>query len=216
MASLVASPVAANYADGTTPASPLAGKQGEALAADIHGKYFAAAVRGKVFKFNRTAVTVPVIAATLGSVFSLYNPPGSGVVAEVIHTEVGQVLSTTVVDTLAWYFSNATLTALATFTTLAVANSTLFSGRAGDTPSNGVLAYSAVTHSGTPVRADMVASFGATSDAVVMPAIQKIHEGTLLLPPGIVMSLAMSTAAGTGSGLDLGVCWAEWPYSAAG
>lgn len=210
----VISPVAANYGDGTTTAQAAIGKQGEALSADIHGQYYNPAVRGKVFKGNKTAITVPVIAATLASLFSLYNPPSSGVIAEVIHTEVGQVLATTVVDTLGWYTSTLAATALGTVGTALVSGTGLFSARVGDAAAP-QCQLGNFTHSGTPVRVEIVTSFGATTDAVVMQGIQKVHNGTLLLPPGYVISLAMSTAAGTASGLDVGMTWAEWPYTAA-
>lgn len=211
----VITPAGSNFGDGTTQAQGLIGKQGETLAADIHGQFYNMAVRGKVGKFNRTAVTIPVVANNLVSVFGLYNPAGSGVIAEIIQTEIAQVLATTVVDALGWYFSTAALSLLATFTTPAVANTNFFSGRVGDAPGLGVIPHNAVTHSGTPVRVDVVFSFGAVTDAVVFGGVAKNHNGTLLLPPGILMSLAMSTAAGTASGLDPGVVWAEFPYSAA-
>lgn len=213
MANTVYNPNTSNLTDGTLPANDLAGKQGEKIVADLHGKYFNAAIRKNVFRANVTAQTIPVIASGLVSKFSLYNPPGSGVIAEIISTEVGQVLATTVVDVLAWYFSSTTATAAATFTTVGVANTNYFSARAGDVPSGQVQFYSAMTMTATtPVRIGMVASFGATTDAVVIPAMIAQHDGTLLLPPGISMHLAMSTAAGTATGLDLGVVWAEWPF----
>lgn len=211
MALTILNPNTANVADGQQQTNAIAGKQGEQLVAELHGTWFAAALRKNVFKANVTAVTVPVVASGLVSVFGLYNPPASGVVAEIITTEVGQVQATTVVDTLGWYFSNTTLSAAATFTTLGAANTNVFSGRVGDAPANAVRMYTAVTHSGTPVRVDVVCAWGATTDAGMFMQ-PKQHEGALILPPGILMSLAMSTAAGTGSGLDLGVTWAEWPY----
>lgn len=211
----VISGAASNLSDGVTQAQSLIGKQGEALAADLHGQFYNMAVRGKVGKFNRTGITVPVVANNLVSVFGLHNPAGSGVIAEIIQTEVAQVAATTVVDALGWYFSTAALSLLATFTTPSVANTNFFSGRVGDAPGLGCVPYNAVTHSGTPVRVDVVFSFGAVTDAVVFGGVAKNHNGTLLLPPGILMSLAMSTAAGTATGLDLGVAWAEFPYSAA-
>lgn len=213
MTGIVYNPNSANLADGILPANDLVGKQGEKLSADLHGKYFNAAMRRNIFKFNRTAVTVPVVAATLVSVFSLYNPPGSGVVAEIVSTEIGQVLATTVVDTLGWYFSSGSNATGATFTTPAVANVDFLSGRVGDVPAAQCVPYRAVTHVGTPVRIDMVAAFGAVTDAVVLPSLAKSHDGALIVPPGVLISLAMSTAAGTASGLDLGLTWAEWPFA---
>lgn len=211
MAVTVVNPNTANVADGYQPAHPIGGRQGEQLIAQMHGKYFAANLRKNVFKFNVTAVAVTVVANNLVSVFGLYNPPGSGVIAEMISTEVGQDAAATIVDTLGWYFSNATLSAAATFTTLAAANTNYFSGRVGDVPSGAVRPYTAVTHSGTPVRCDIVCSWGATTDAGLF-SVPKQHDGALLLPPGILMSLAVSTTITTAVGLDLACSWAEWPY----
>ncbi len=185
-----------------------AGAHAQLLTADVHGKYFEANLRNRLFTFNVTAVTIPVVASGLASVCSLYNPPGSGVVAEITRVTVGQVLATTVVDAIGWYSSNAALTAAGTFTTIGAARSCQMQSPAA----NAVKPYSAYTHSGTPVREDIVGSFGAVTDAgLALP--DKQYDGALLLPSGIAASLAMSTAVGFTSGLDLQVTWAEWPIS---
>lgn len=212
MSGLVLNPISAVLGDGTQQTNNVFGKQGEQLGADMHGKWYNAAMRKGAFKFFVTAVTVPVVASGLVSVFTLWNPPASGVLAEIIYTGVGQVLATTVVDDIGWYSSSAALTAAGTFTTPAVANTNWLSARVQDTPAGQVKPYLAYTHSGTPVKADHVGTFGAVTDAQVFSLI-KFHEGSLILPPGIAMSLAMSTAAGTTSGLSAEVEWAEWPFS---
>ena len=76
-------------------------------------------------------------------------------------------------------------------------------------PANAIQFYSAYTHSLTPAREDIIANFGATTDPIVA-VIEKQYDGRLLLPPGIAMSVAMSTAAGSTSGLDIQATWAEW------
>lgn len=201
---IVRNPTAATISVSTEAQLPL-GAHGNVQTADVHGKFFEANYRGKLFTFNVTAVTVPVVASGLVSVFSLFNPPGSGVIGEIVSTQVGQVLATTVVDTVAWYSSSVALSGLATLTTLAAARSCMAQG----SPANSIKPYSAATHSGTPVREDLIMAFGATTDAG-LAFIEKQHEGRLLLPAGVLMSVAMSTAAGTASGLDLQVTWAEW------
>ncbi len=210
MSGIVLNPVAANLGDGTQQANNVYGKQGEQLKADLHGKWFVANARKSLFSFNVTNVTVPVVAASLVSVFTLYNPPSSGVNAEIILTELGTDSATEVVNTMGWYFSTPALTALGTFTTKAAALTNYFSGRVGDTPNGGVVPYTAYTHSGTPVRIDMVASFGGTTAPGVWQPY-KTHDGALILPPGVAMSLAAST--GAFAGLDVGVKWAEWPFA---
>ena len=95
----------------------LGGKQGDGIVSELHGKHYTANYRGKMFVATAAAVTVPVVAASLVSVFTLYNPPGSGVNMELVEASAVNVLATTVVDALAWYFSTAVLSAGGTFTT---------------------------------------------------------------------------------------------------
>ena len=40
----------------------------------------------------------------------------------------------------------------------------------------------------------------------------KIYDGRIIIPPGTVISVAMSTAAGQASGLDISARWIEWPF----
>lgn len=179
---------------------------GQLAMAKVHGDYFEAAFRGRLFTANATARTIPVVANNLVSVFTLYNPPASGVVGEIVSTMLGQVLATTVVDQVAWYSSTASATALGTFTTLGTPRSC----RVQDAAANAIKFYSAYTHSGTPTREEFIGGFGATTDVnFTLPYVE--HNGRLLLPEGIAMSVAMSTAAGTTSGLDIQTVWAEWP-----
>lgn len=213
MANTVYNPNTSNVSDGSVPANDLVGKQGEKIVADLHGKWYNAANRKNVFKFSAAAaVTVPVgSASNLVSVFTLYNPASSGVMGEIITTELGHSNATTVVNVIAWYFSPAALSALGTFTTPGVANTNYFSARVGENPAGQIVPYSAYTHSGTPVRVDMVATFGAVTDATVWNAAVKTHDGALLLPPGVAISLGTSTA--TETNCHVGVTWAEWPFS---
>lgn len=210
----VINPQQANLPVGGGPnVPPTQGRQGEYLTSEWRGKFGVAAQNKGAFWFNVTAVTIPAIASNLVSVFSLWNPPASGVLAELIDAEIGQVLATTVVDAVGWYFSSGSQALAGTFTTKAVANTGYGSARVGDTPANQAIPYTAYTHSGTPVRCDIICSFGATSDAVVFGQ-NKIYDGKMLVPPGTVISAAMSTAASTTSGLDLSCRWMEIPFTA--
>lgn len=191
--------------DGGPLVFPAFGRHAEQLVSQIHGKHFYPNLRGRLFQFDVTGVTVPVIAATLVSVFSLHNPPSSGVIAELVDVDIDQVLATTVVGTFGWYESHGANALGATLTTAG----TVKSGRVGDTPNNKVVAYSALTHVGTPVRADIIGGHGATTN---QNQIRKEYDGKLLLPPGVIISLATSTGPATASGLGLSVKWIEWPF----
>ena len=208
---MVFNPATSNNPISANPLPPLMGRQGEYVVSGLRGKYGTMAMNKSLFNFNVTAVTVPAVAITMISVFSLWNPPSSGVLAEMVDTEVGQVLATTVADTVAWCFSSGSAALAGTFTTRGVANTNYFSARAGDFPNGQAIPYSAYTHSGTPVIVDMVGSFGGITDpGLALPT--KVYDGRFWVPPGTVISACMSTAAGTGSGLDLSCRWVEWPF----
>lgn len=204
----VANPASTSQPDGATPLFT-SDRQSALLVSETHGKFYTSAYRKNMFHANRTAVTIPVVASGLVSVFTLYNPQNSGVIGELVDTELSIVLATTVVDAVGWYASFGSVADAGTFTTIGVPNTNLFSARIGDTPGNLIKFYSAYTHSGTPARVDIIGGFGATADATSQLPV-KIYDGRLLIPPGVAMSVAMSTAAGTASGLDISARWAEW------
>lgn len=187
----------------------LAAKGDDQGAAVIVDKYQELALRGKVFSATVAAVTVPVNANNLVSVASLYNPVGSGVFLDIIEVEAHAVLATTVVNALGVYFQDPTKGPASTFTTLgSIQNARLGEG----VPANGRF-YSALTHVGTPVLAAIVGGWGAVTDGGATP-IRRQFNGKLLVPPGAVISLAMTTAASTASGITAEIRWAEVPYVA--
>lgn len=200
---LVGPPSSTSYADGLE-VFQLGGKQGEGLVSELHGKYFTANYRGKLFSATAAAVTVPVIAASLASVFTLYNPPGSGVNMELVETSIINVLATTVVNGVGWYFSTAVLSAGGTFTTAGTPQPL----NAGSGSAAAGKFYSSYTHSGTPVLIDLIGGYGAATATLT---VSKFYDGRLILPPGIAMSVATTTNAGTGSGLTLSAVWQESP-----
>lgn len=212
MPGLVLNPANAKLGDGTQQPNNVYGVQGEQIDADIHGQYWNAGVRKNVFRFLQDSVALPTAAATAASKFALYNPTNSGVIAEVIFTEMGQDVATTVVNTYAWYASwgantQANLTAL----TAGVANTDFVSGRIGDTPSPQCVPYKAITFTIIPVRVDFILAIPAVT-ATGIYVLKKDHQGTLLLPPGGLLSLHCSTTAEGAGANSVSVTWAEWPY----
>ena len=183
----------------------LAGKAGEAIVNELRGKYFISAYRNRLFSATAAGVTIPLITSAVVSVFTLYNPPGSGVNMEMVETTIGSTSATTVVNVVGWYFSTATATAAGTFTTKGTVQNMLVGGAAGQGQF-----FSSYTHSGTPTLIDIISAYGATTNANSSPP-QKLHDGKLVLPPGIAMSIAMGTAAGTTTANTIEAVWAEWP-----
>jgi hypothetical protein len=196
---------AAGGADGVEVAARM-GRMSELLTAEFKGKYAEQCSRGNVFTANVSGVTVPVVANNLVSVFTLYNPPGSGINMELIDFVAPVVLATTVVDGIGLYYSSAALTAAGTFTTRGVEQCGLL-GQVGSARGR---FYSAFTHSGTPVLAKLLGGWAAVTDAGAN-GVEHSLDGAIIIPPGIACSVAMTTAASTASGVALSLSWAELP-----
>lgn len=202
----VMNPLTTNISD-NLPSDVLLGKQGEQLASELHGKYFTINKRGGLFTANVTAVTVPVIAATLVSVFSFYNPRNSGVDMELVDLDLSSVLAALVVNTFGLYFSADKNADTSTFTTKGTVQRGIIDG--GPVGNKGQF-YSALTHVGTPARWRMLGGHHAVTSTQT-GGIHVDFDGKAIIPPGTVVSLAASTTVNTTSGLDIGATWAEWP-----
>lgn len=199
-------PNTVSVADGTQ-AFQLGGKQGEGIVSQLHGMWFTQAYRGNVFHATATGLTVPAIANNLVSVFSLFNPANSNRNLELIAADMGIILATTAVDFLGLYFQRiAGAVTIPTSQTVG----TPVSGRLGDTASPQGLFLTAATHVGTPTLAKILSTFGAVTTTGDQP-ITYAFNGSVILPPNTIASFAMSTAAGTASGLALGLSWVESP-----
>ena len=184
---------------------PRGTQEGATLIESLSGQYAERNYRGNVFFFSVAAVTVTVNANNLVSVCGIYNPPGSGKIVEIIDSAALPATATTVVQTFAWVSSSVALSAAATFTTPGTARS----GRMQDSTTPSSRVYTAVTHSGTP---NVERYFGGytkvTSD--LPPAIFKF-DGTLMIPPGVLASIATLTAASAAASTNLGFTFAEIP-----
>ncbi len=205
----VINPNTVNQADGAESAAAL-GKQGQLLAALLGGVHYETNMRGGLFRANVTAVTIPVVAATLVSVFGLDNPRNSGVNMELVSIDITSVLATLVVNTYGLYFSADKNADTATFTTKGTVQNGAVDG--GPARNKGQF-YSAVTHVGTPVRCAIIGGHHATTSGQA-GEFSKKFDGSLIIPPGTLVSVAASTAASTISGLDLEAVWAERPFAA--
>jgi len=174
------------------------------LSADRYAEY---AARGQVYTASNAAFTMPVNAATLATKFALYNPPGSGVFLDVMDAEVHAVVATTVVDAVGLYYSSGSNATTATFTT----KGTIENARVGEGITPQGQFWSVAVHVGTPALLDFLGGWGAVTDGGATP-IRKDLKGKILIPPSTLVSLAMTTAASTGSGITAQIRWAEIPY----
>lgn len=184
------------------------GKELQLLIDSLSGQYAVRNLRRDLWTFSVAAVTVPVNANNLVSVCGIYNPPSSGKMVEIVETSVGIALATTVVQEYVWVSSTVALSAAATFTTQGTARSCVVQ----DSTSSIARVYSAVTHSGTPSVEASIGSFAKVTADQTIPI--KKHDGCLMIPPGVLASIATRTAASTSSGVNLTFIWAESPYVA--
>ena len=181
--------------------------RGALLTNMFSGPYAELCRQGKIYYASVAAVTLPVNAATLVSKFTIYNPPGSNVNLELIEINAATVVATTVVDGVGVYYSSAAQTAAGTFTTLGTVTNALLNG-----PSGQAQFYSAYTASGTPTLGRLLGGWGAVTDTGPN-TVTKDFWGSLLVPPGTSIHVAMTTAASTSSGITLDALWAEIPIS---
>lgn len=208
---LVQNPASSTTGDGQTGDIAL-GKQNEQLVAEAHGQWYNAAMRGCLFTFNVTAITVKLVASGLVSTFSLYNPLGSNKVLELVDFDFGLLTGTAVIDVLGLYWQGAPGSSGSTFTTAGVFGTNFFGGSPGRGQPVGV-PYSALTHVGlsTTARVAILNSWNAAANVIGTP-IHYDFNGKVVLYPGDLVSLAASTTILTAITSDAAIRWAEWPY----
>jgi hypothetical protein len=185
-----------------------------------NGAYYAAALQDKVFMGSTliAGVALPVMAATLASKFTLWNPAGSGVVAEPIEFAVGMDSATTVVNAIGFAMlfnvsqlstglpTAPTFAAGAAQTNAAIGNGGIStSGKAA--PKCGL--YSALTLTNAAVFGPTIwmTSFGAVTDGSLGPA-PYLFNGKFLLPPDSLLTFVTSVIVETAMAASL--LWAEW------
>jgi hypothetical protein len=202
----VYNPFGTSNPDGTQISNSLGGKQGDEVVSELHGKFYTASYRGRVFFGSVTGVTVPAVTSGLVSVCSLYNPPNSNVNLELIATTVGFTSATTVLDQIGWYWQGGSTFTVPTSITAGTPASGMLNG------GKGVGQFlTAATHTGTPALLDYIVNMLTTSTVPPGASFKTRYDGEIILPPGSIISLAGSTAAWTSSHTDVITWWAEWP-----
>lgn len=184
---------------------PMAANAGfnDIAVSQLQARYGIAAKSNALYGATRAAATIPVVAATMVSVFFLYNPVGSGMNMQLVYISIDQILATTVVNTYGLYTGTTAEIAAGTFTTPGTVVNRNINGAAG------VGAYySAYTHSGTPTLRAIIGTHGAVTNPTAQP-IERWFDGSIQLAPGQGVSIAATTAASTTNGVAIDACWLE-------
>ncbi len=206
-----------------TDSTPLvlgAGRAGEQLTSDIHGKYGVMASRGGVFMAaaSSAAVAIPIVTTTSASTFALNNPSGSGKNVELIRF-VLNLLDTGTAPTTANVIgfsivppANATsaITKIPDPVT-AGGHATLLGGAAPVASVCSAITFaSALTVAanwGIPMFS-FPASFVPTVGGFPVPMFYDF-AGSVIVPPGWTITLTASTAWGANTTIP-SLTWAEY------
>lgn len=216
----VADPSVTKLADGSENMA-IAGRNGELLVSDVHGKYFTSASRGNLFLASTViaGVALPVNAANLVNTFAISNPLGSGKLVELVRFDMGMDSATVVVNGIVLGFAywkgtpgqdskTATVNTGATLTPLTTSIPTLIGGIGSQSPQASV--YTAMTLANAAVLAPLMGLFtmGATTDTNAAQ-LGYDFDGKVVLAPGAVGCFCTTVAAATAAFLSL--TWSEWP-----
>jgi hypothetical protein len=192
-------------------------KEGAQVATELHGKYYEACLRGRLFTSSTViaGVVIPVAAATLNSKFTIWNPAGSGVNVELISFTTGLDTATQVVN--GWGMAiQRNLTGTSGIPTSVTALVALPLGVTGVGKANcysqatltnvaipGVTAATAV-----PIPLYPMFSSGATTAAGIFECTHNF-DGRLILGPDSLGAVCTTVAAAAQNFCSL--IWAEWP-----
>lgn len=182
------------------------GKTGEMLVGQAHGKYYEAAVRGRLHYSHcaARAMSAPATSA-IGNI--IWNPPGSGV--NLVFTQYNIIYLVTDADALEVDFCYSPQTAVPGSVTVANASGPCLVGPAG-TPTSAAKAYAiaTITTAAIPIRALM--EIGDARLTLGPRNCSGDLEGSIIIPPGYLASLHTIAAAGT-AGVTSTLFWEEVP-----
>jgi len=194
-------PSSTSFGDGLNPPA-LAGKAGEGIVAELHGKWYTSAYRNRVFLGVSTGGIIP-INTTTALTFLLFNPLGSGVNVELVSADVVNNSITWVGSPIQLALGGSYGAALTTVTTTLTPVSALIGG-------SGVAQaklYQSVAISAA--AGTLLPLFGPSMVTSMAPVFHYEFDGKVILAPGSVAYLC-GTAAQSASTANSFV-WAEYP-----
>lgn len=202
----IVNPPGTSAADGTQPIQ-LFGKSAEAVVTELHGKWYTAAYRGKLF-IGTTLIAGVTIAVntTTAPTFTLFNPVGSGVNLELVSLDIGwPAAAASVVATILGSVSAQTPTST-TQGGVVLSNPLNASGiSAGGVGLGQGKLFTAATITATTTHIPLIQASTVTD---TMNPAHVDFDGRILLAPGTLMALT-STPVQTAVAMPA-LAWAEW------
>ncbi len=200
---IVTNPATTNQADGGLPNFGM-GRQNDQYVSEIHGRWYTAAYRQKLFRGSTaaTGLTIPISTSTTPT-FTLYNPIGSGINVELVRYASSVQNATHVVSSVL----------LGIITNLTVAPTSVTALTTGPAVFGGSGVPAALLYSGATLAAQAtvfynIGAYGATA-LTGMDGIEHQFDGMLLLAPGSLVHVCGTAAQSQASTQTF--TWAEWP-----
>jgi hypothetical protein len=179
------------------------GPEGEQVAVELHGKYYEAARRGRLFFQSVTSLGVAVpIATTTAPILTLWNPTGSGKNAVLVRLSLAYVSGTTVAGGIGLNWTAGAGSSVGTgqvftaFNNVTPANALLGAGNTSVMNSS-----NAATNTLTTAMTKFIALGLSEYAAVAASAIDQTSliydfDGTVVVPPGVAIAVVASAASG--------------------
>ena len=207
----VIAPPNVSIADGLQP-TMLGGKSGEGIVAELHGKWYSATYRNRVFEVaSLTAGTlIPAIVNTVVATFAVWNPLGSGVNMELISYDAVMVQGTTTVvsDVSLWFQTGVGVTTgvPTNLTTLSIKNANLAGSGASQ-----VQAYASASLVTTTALMFKSVNLWGPTNITNSGTLSNRYEfdGKVIVPPGVLVFTAGFAAQSSLASQFMS--WAEWP-----
>lgn len=187
--------------------TPRAGHSGE-LVVLPHGKWYEAALRGRLFH-GQTAVTgvAPGTAVGTTAAFALANPASSGVDLVVLKAWLSYVSGTLGIGQIDWVGHLNPAQAAITGTAIAPVNGKVGGGAGQGKP----LTTATVPAAGSVFRLFANLPPMLASSVNIPWRFEDNVDGAIVIPPGVAVSLQATAAAGTSPLVLFGVMWEEVP-----
>jgi hypothetical protein len=211
----VQAPSPISFSDGDVQI-PIAGKQCEAIVAELHGKYYTQTYRGNLFHGSTAAAGVLLPAVTGTAVtFGLWNPIGSGRNAVLVKSTIGYISTTGAAGNIVYSFQSgvgatAATGAPITAATLGTAQSG-FLGGGTKSAMNFIPATATLAAANTllrPMGISQLVTTATTTSNIFSQAVDDL-DGSIVVPPGTIFSIQGNIALL--SVFNIGLVWYEAP-----
>lgn len=178
-----------------------AGRQGELMTSNVHGRFYEQVMRGNVFgASNQAATSTTAALATTFTGLAVANPSSSGKNLVMLRYTVGQVAA-----------GAAGAVGLMVGSGAAAGSLTVYNRKVGASTSGSVTTASAGATIATPTLQAVFGNIGslATTGYGLTPGLDVYLDGEIIVPPGFF--IAGYTTAATTTALIQSMAWEEVP-----